>query len=95
MYHLPSATIADGIEPDASTVSRMNAEDTYTFGRDAYINNDFKMTEVWMGETLRLINLGRVEGLDRKVNKSDVLDHLAWAEYSVSSFQQIENQSPS
>ncbi len=62
----------------------MNAEDAFAIGKEAYSNADFNEAEMWMREALRLMGIGR--GMGTSANSDthfEVLDHLAWAEYSV------------
>eukprot|EP00794_Sanderia_malayensis_P017572 gene17572-19324_t len=89
-YNLSPATFSDGLAPNASTASQMNAEDAFAIGKVAYNNEDFVEAEMWMTESVRLLNIGR--RADNKTTpdesfKFEVLDYLAWAEYSNRKFE--------
>ena len=80
-YDLPPATMSDGIAPDVPSTTRMSADDTFELGKAAYGKKDYQECELWMKETLRLIDIGRIQ--EDGPNRFDVLDFLAYAEYSV------------
>lgn len=81
-YDLSPATMSDGIAPGVPSTTRMSADDTFALGKAAYGNRDFQECELWMKETLRLLDKGRVQGTGP--SRFDVLDFLAYCEYSVS-----------
>ena len=80
-YDLPPAVISDGIAPDVPSVARMSADDTFALGKAAYGKLDYQECELWMKETLRLLDIGRIQG--EGPSKFDVLDFLAYSEHMV------------
>lgn len=86
-YDLSPATMSDGIAPDVPSTTRMSADDTYALGKAAYGNRDFHECELWMKETLRLLDIGRVQGVGP--SRFDVLDFLSYSEYTVKSLNML------
>ena len=81
-YDLPPAVISDGIAPDGPSVAKMSADDTFALGKAAYGSQDYQESELWMKETLRLLDIGRVQ--DEGPSRFEVLDFLAYSEHVVS-----------
>lgn len=73
--------MSDGIVPDMPLISRMDAEDAYAIGKEAYSKGDFEGCKLWMHETIRLKEMGRIQG--KGPTLFDILDFLAFAEYAV------------
>jgi len=78
-YDLPPAVISDGIAPDGPSVAKMSADDTFALGKAAYGSQDYQESELWMKETLRLLDIGRVQ--DEGPSRFEVLDFLAYSEH--------------
>ena len=73
--------MSDGIVPDMPLISQMDAEDAYAIGKEAYSNGDFEGCKLWMHETIRLKEMGRMQG--KGPTLFEILDFLAFAEYAV------------
>ncbi|EDO43136.1 predicted protein, partial [Nematostella vectensis] len=58
----------------------LGPKDTYKIGRESYLDGDMVGTAEWMTETLRLMDLGVSNGAQAP-RRTDVLDHLAFAEF--------------
>ena len=79
-YRLPPSYIAAGLRETPSDELQLGVEDTYTIGRDAYTEEKYQNTKIWMEEAFRQMN----GSADKDgVKMSDILDHLSWVEYKV------------
>ena len=57
----------------------------------AYLEGRHDVTVGWMSESLRLLNTLKGAEVPVEPTRTDVLDHLAWAEYQVRfSFEKIK-----
>ena len=79
-YRLPPSYITAGLRESATDGTQLGVYDTYTIGRDSYIEEKYYNTKVWMEEALRQMN-GSIE--KDGVKMSDILDHLSWVEFKV------------
>ena len=79
-YRLPPSYITAGLRESPTDEFQLGVQDTYTIARDAYRENKYPATKIWMEEALRQMN-----GSNYKdgVKMSDILDHLSWVEYKV------------
>jgi prolyl 4-hydroxylase len=84
-YRLPPSYLTAGLRETPTDEFQMGVQDTYTIGRDAYREERYRETKIWMEEAFRQMN-----GTAYKdgIKMSDILDHLSWVEYKVRRFQQ-------
>ncbi|XP_028409025.1 prolyl 4-hydroxylase subunit alpha-2-like isoform X2 [Dendronephthya gigantea] len=87
-YHLPPSYIAAGLRDQPTDELQLGVQDTYSIGRDSYLQEKYYNTKIWMEEALR-----RMNGSTDKdgINISDILDHLAWVEFKLGNVQQALN----
>ena len=79
-YHLPPSYIAAGLRDKPTDELQLGVQDTYSIGRDSYLQEKYYNTKIWMEEALRQMD-GSMDKDGVKI--TDILDHLAWVEYKV------------
>ncbi|XP_046858878.1 prolyl 4-hydroxylase subunit alpha-2-like isoform X2 [Xenia sp. Carnegie-2017] len=87
-YRLPPSYISAGLRKVPTNEEQLGVEDIFTIGRDAYRNEQYLHTKIWMREARRQMN-----GTSYKngVKMSDILDHLSWVEYKLGNIQNAVN----
>ena len=80
-YHLGAESLSDGIVPGARKSAALSINDMFELGRHAYDIKDWFHTRGWMEACLK--KMGADASKDG-ITRFDVLDHLAFTEYHVS-----------